>query len=273
MRPEGDGEIRPPLSFTVTRDGQLAVLDSAKDRLVFYGDDGRLARTVSLGGMRAPSEVAVAADGTIIVQDLADEKNGLRMIDPATGQVKPVIPVAPSETTDVGMYTAGNDIFFDAGGTSRKGAQTGNRVNAGSSDVYSDENGVIPGHVAPDARSVLSAGIDSFPDGEFTLNLVRGSRPEHIFSRFYKAAGELYAIPFFQMDGKGDIYVVLEGAAGRQLLCLNAQGDPVGMAALPLHQVSAEETLYRTYSVVESGGLLYHELSDAASTFEWFDCH
>jgi hypothetical protein len=273
--PAGEGEVFPPQGFATTADGQLVVLDSAKHRLAFFDAGGRMQRTLPIEGLVAPADVAVAGDGTLVVLDHEGvATKGLLMLYP-DGRKKAELPQLQGALA-TGLYTVGEDIYLTKEGlTTLKAGETDGSASDETPGLYDDpDDGTIPGHVAPDGRTVVSAGIDSEARGEFFVTAIRGEPPEHLFTRHYQVPAPLLAIPYVQSDGQGDIYVVLVYAGQRMLACLDGQrGDAVGLVALPAPTGSTSGTPFREYSVVASGGLVYQQLSDDGSTYAWFDCH
>jgi hypothetical protein len=271
--PPGEGEVFPPQGFTPTPDGGLLVLDSAKQRLVWYDAQGRFLRAVRLHGLVAPADVAMASDGTIVVVDHQGvQTKGMLLLDPA-GKKKADLPQLKALST--GMYTVGNDIYVTREGlTTIKAGDTSGSASDETPELYSDEaDGSIPGHVAPDGRTVVSAGIDDEKQGKFFVTSIRGNPPVHQFSRYYVVPGPLLGIPFVQSDAQGDIYVVLYYAGACRLVCIDGKnGDPLGAVALPSPRGQTHGTPFRKFSVVPEGGILYQELSDDGSVYEWFNC-
>ena len=273
--PPGEGEVFPPQGFTPTEDGKLLVLDSAKDRLVWYGKDGRFERSMPFEGLMEPADVAVAKDGTIVVIDHEGvQTKGTIMLDPS-GRKKAELPQLQGAHS-TGMYMVGNDILLTKEGvTTIKAGESNGSASDDTPNLYSNpDDGVIPGVVAPDGRTVVSAGIDDVEQGKFFLTSISGPKPVHNFSRYYTVPGPLYGIPFTQSDAKGGIYVVLYAHDEFHLVCFEGQrGDPVGTVRLPSPVGQTYGTPNRKFSVVPTGGIIYQELSDTGSTYEWFDCH
>lgn len=271
-RPSGEGEMYPPQGFAATPDGRLVVLDSAKGRLVWYGKDGRIERKEPFADLVMPADVAVTQDGTVVLIDHeGTETKGTLLLD-ADGNKKAEIPQI-KDGLMTGMYTVGNDIYITQEGNST--AKVGDTTGSGSdeiSGVYND-NGVVPGHIAPDGRTVVSAGIDNEELGNFFVSALRGPEPEHVFSRHYRAPGRLVAIPFVQSDANGNIYVVLYYDDSFALMCIDGtNGDAKGLVPLPSPE-GGTGTPFRLYSVMPNGGLVYQRLSRDGSSFDVYDCH
>jgi hypothetical protein len=269
------GEVFPPQGFTVTQDGKLLVLDSAKKRLVWYGADGEFERELPLDGLVAPAAVASADDGTLVVVDHRGvQTKGMLLLD-ANGQKKAELPQLEAVLWD-DMYVVGKDIYYTKEGlTTVKAGDTSGSASDEVEGIYANEDdGVIPGHVAPDGQTVVSAGIDDFASGKFFVTAVRGVRPDHLFSRYYVSAAPLQGIPYVQSDAQGRIYVVLHAIGGRTLVCIDGRsGDLVGQVDLPGPIGSTFGTPFQDFHVMRTGGLVYQELSDDGSTYEWFNCH
>ncbi|MBN2526130.1 MAG: hypothetical protein JXR76_07040 [Deltaproteobacteria bacterium] len=132
---------------------------------------------------------------------------------------------------------------------------------------------MVPGAVAPDNTTVVSAGIVSPETGEFYINVIRGTKPEHIFTRFYKVPPPIDVVAYTGADAKGRLYVVLFYADKSFLACFNSAGAPVGQTEMQKHLGNNPGRPFRTYRVLESGGLLYQVMSDTGSNYELYDCH
>jgi hypothetical protein len=276
--PPGEGEVFPPQGFTPTADGKLLVLDSAKKRLVWYDSNGKFERALPLEGLEAPADVAVASDGTIIVVDHEGvQTKGMQFLDPS-GKKKAELPQVKGALA-TGMYAVGKDVYLTKEGlTTIKAGDTSGSASDETPGIYNNEDdGVVPGHIAPDGRTVVSAGIDNEQSGQFFVSSISGETPVHNFSRHFKTSGRdpLLGMPFTQSDAKGDIYTVLyDERDGLTLICIDGKtGDPVGAVSLPSPVGRTYGTPFRKFSVVPSGGLIYQELADDGSTYEWFDCH
>jgi hypothetical protein len=270
--PSGEGEIYPPQGFASTPDGKLVVLDSAKRRLVWYGKDGRIEKTRPVTDLVMPADVAITADGTIVVIDHEGvQTKGTLLLD-ADGNKKAELPQL-KDGLMTGMYTVGNDVYITKEGIAS--AKVGDTTGSGSDEIgglYND-NGVVPGQIAPDGRTVINAGIDNEELGNFFVSALRGPEPEHVFSRHYRAPGRLLSIPFVQSDAKGDVYVVLYYDDSFALMCVDgSNGDPKGLVPLPSPEAGTG-TPFRLYSVMSTGGLVYQRLQKSGSTFEVYDCN
>ena len=138
--------------------------------------------------------------------------------------------------------------------------------------MHQEENGRIPGHVAPDGVTVLSINFEDVKAGAFSVNAMRGSPGQNVFTHFYRYPGA-YGIPFIQADPAGRIYMVLTWSARMALVCLDGtNGNPVGMVELPLFYGQGG-TQMRTFNVAPQGGLIYAEATESDMTYEWFNCH
>jgi hypothetical protein len=277
-RRKGGGEASPqPKGFTITKDGNLLVLDTLKQRLVYYDKEGQIERTVSLEKEKfvIPVDVDITKDDTVaVLDDDVVQPRGLVLFD-SEGNIKADFPkVVPAPET-AGLYAVGNDFYLDNQFLgSMKVAQSDGKILNESKDLYTQENGMVPGRIAPDGVTVVSAGIDNRDTGEFFVTVIRGKQPEHIFTRFYLVPPQLLGIDFAAADGQGRLYVVLYYTGKLFLACLEGEnGDPVGQVEMPLQSGDDPGRPFRRFRVVESGGLLYQVMSDEGSSYEWFDCH
>ncbi len=82
----GPGEFRHPRSLSVTRSGELVVLDPVNVRLSILGTDGRLQREVPLGETPDPHSVCPLADGSFLLSTGYRDRSLLR-ISPAGAEV------------------------------------------------------------------------------------------------------------------------------------------------------------------------------------------
>jgi hypothetical protein len=271
--PDSDGEARPPQGFVPTRDGRLLVLDSAKQRLVWFDREGRIERTLPLSGLAMPADVAVAKDGTIVVVDHEGLHTAGTVLMDASGRIKGKFPQFADGMMSE-LYTVGNDVYFGLQGglTSVKAGETNGAASDETPGVY-DQNGKLPGVVAPDGRTVLSTGIHDEHKGQFWVSAIEGEPPEHLFTRLYAVEPRLLGIPYIQADARGTVYVVLYHRDQLTLVCLDGNsGEPIGRVPLPTHLGPRAGTPFRTYNVVESGGIVQQQRSAEGSTYHWFDC-
>jgi hypothetical protein len=271
--PDSDGEARPPQGFTPTRDGKLLVLDSAKQRLVWFDREGRMERTLPLSGLVMPADVAVAKDGTIVVVDHEGVQTAGTVLIDASGRIKGKFPQFADGMMSE-LYTVGNDVYFalEGGLTSVKAGETNGAASDETPGVY-DQNGKVPGVVAPDGRTVLSTGIHDQHKGQFWVSAIDGEPPKHLFTRLYAVEPRLLGIPYMQADARGTVYVVLYHRDQLTLVCLDGKtGEPIGRVPLPSAAGRRSGTPFRTYNVVQSGGIVQQQRSAEGSTYQWFDC-
>jgi len=275
----GGGEMFPPLGFVPTRDGKLLVLDSNKFRLVWYGPTGKLERIQPFTGLEAPVDVAVAADGTIAIVDLAGvQTKGMILLNP-DGTKK--TDMAQIQTGDLhGLYAVGNDFYYDNLLESAKAGNSAGVVDTRTPGIYQQDDEIIPGMVAPDGRTVLNLGVDDdetySKTGYFWVSAVRGEEPEHLFTRhFHWSIRGDFATRFVQADAAGRIYVVIYDGGTDVLLCLDPQGNPVGTATFAASGNGHEDgTQLRDFNIVESGGLVaIKQEGEKAVHYDWYDCH
>jgi hypothetical protein len=171
------------------------------------------------------------------------------------------------------MYTVGNEVFFTMEGeTSVKAGDTSGTPTDDTPGLY-DQDGRIPGHVAPDGKTILSASIHDRDAGQLQVTVISGDPPQHLFSRLYTVEGPLEAIPFVQADEQGVLYVVLYHATKASLACLDAKtGEPINRVELPLDSGDDHGTPFRAFAVQPGGGLVQQQVSNDGSTYHVFQC-
>lgn len=270
--PGGAGESRAPQGFTITSDGELLVLDSEKKRLLWFDADAQIKRTLALEGLVMPADVAVAADGTIAVMDHEGlHTKGTLLLAP-NGKVKSMLPQSGGGMITE-LYAVGADILGYAGNTIKLG-ETSGAPSHETPGLY-QQDGTIPGRVAPDRRTVIDASIHSRQDGIAYVTVLRSDPPEHVFSRLYSVPvkDRLSGIEYVQSDNAGTIYLVLYYDDAMVLVCIEGgSGDPLGSVALPMSD-DVTGTAFKQFTVNrEQGGLVYHRLLEGASSFEVYDC-
>ncbi|MBN2527254.1 MAG: hypothetical protein JXR76_12740 [Deltaproteobacteria bacterium] len=279
-KPQGGGEEpMPPQGFAVTAEGRLVVLDTFKQRLVYFDDNGQIEKTFNLAdaGFVMPSDVDIAEDGTIAVldADAGQAPQGLVFFN-ADGTVKKRMPNIRPASETAGIYAVGDDIYLDnqIWGSEKIATVNGELTETDESNIYiQKENGMTPGWVAPDNTTVVSAGIVQPETGEFFITVIRGKKPDHIFTHFYQKPPPLRAISYAAADAKGNLYAVLYYGDKCFLACFDSAGTPVGQTEMPKHSGVDPGRPFRQYRVLAAGGLLYQVLSDTGSSYEWFDCH
>lgn len=270
--PDGEGEARAPQGFTITPDGELLVLDSEKERLLWFGPDARIERRLPVEGLVMPADVAVAADGTIVVMDHEGvQTKGTLLLSP-DGKLKGTLPQSARGTLRE-LYVVGNDIFGKGLGSIKLGDTSG--VPSDETPGLYRQGGKIPGSVAPDGRTVLTAGIESDTEGRFFLSVLRDDPPKHIYTRQYSVpTKDLAAIPYIQADAAGTIYVVLFYDDDQTtLVCFDGEtGDPMGSVAMPMDDKMAGAAFKQFAINREQGGLVYHHMLENSSSYEIYDC-
>jgi hypothetical protein len=269
----GAGEARVPQGFVITPDGELLVLDSEKMRLVWFGPDARIRRKSPLEGLLMPADVAVAADGTIVVMDHEGlHTKGTLLLDPE-GKPKGMLPKSGGGMIRE-LYVVGNDIFGDVGGTLKLGETSG--VPSHETPALYDQDGRIPGGVAPDGRTVFDASIHDREGGSFLLTVLRDDPPKHLYTRQYTIPVKqaLSGIVYLQSDAAGTLYLVLYYDRDQTMLvCFDGEtGDPLGSVAMPMDDTMTGAAFKQFAVNREQGGLVYHHLLEGVSSFEIYDC-
>ena len=219
-----------------------------------------------------PSDVAVAADGTIAVIDHPGVQTKGTVLFDAEGKKKAVLPQLPN--TLAGLYAAGNDFYVNTNGLSS--VKLGNTKGIPDDETPAlgqEEDGRIAGHVAPDGKTVLRFNIDNAATGDFSVSATRGNPPEEVFTHFYRDPN-LVGIPFIQADAAGRIYMVINTRLGQLVLvCLDGKtGNPVGADELPYFG-GVGGTQRRMFNVAPEGGLVYAIVRESDVRYELFNCH
>jgi len=271
--PGGAGASRVPQGFVVTKEGDLLVLDSEKKRLVWYGRDAQIKRKLPLeGGLLMPADIAIAADGTIAVMDHEGiHTKGTVLLSP-DGKLKGMLPQSGGGMIRE-MYTVGNDVFGDVGGAIKLGETSG--VPSHETPGLYDQDGRVPGNVAPDGRTIVTSGVESRKEGRFFISVLRDDPPKHLYTRQYVVpVKSSLSIPYVQSDATGTIYVVLYYDRDKTtLVCLDGEtGDPLGSVAMPMDDAMTGSAFKQWSINREQGGLVYHHLLEDASSFEIYDC-
>lgn len=268
-----EGESRAPQGLAVTLEGDLLVLDSEKDRLVWFDPSANIKRTLPIKGLKMPADVGVAADGTIVVMDHEGVQTNGTLLLSADGKPKGMLPQSGGGSV-VEMYIVGNDVFGGLGGSSMKLGDTSGVPSHESAGLY-DQDGIFPGSIAPDGRTIIDATVLSRDERRIYLTALRDNPPQHIFSRQYTVPvpSRLMGLPFVQADNAGNIYVVLGyGDFQLMLLCFDSAGEPLGSIAMAKDDAMTGAAFKQFAIDRERGGLVYHHLLEGASSYEIYDC-
>jgi len=173
-----------PQGFAPTADGRLLVLDTAKKRLVWYDQTGKLEQVISLpDAMVVPLDVAVAKDGTIAVME---ESGRITLLD-AQGHVKSALQAERGQ-----LYAVGDELYVNVDGLSSMGVGNTQGTATVTPGLYRDQNHRIAGHVAPDGTTLLGLGEDEATRTIF-VSAIRGAAGDVLWKRLWPG---LWASPF-----------------------------------------------------------------------------
>lgn len=262
-----------PMSFTVDGAGNVLVLDQVNGRLVRFGRDGGVVGTVRLP-LRAPQDIAVARDGTLVVLDRLGDA-AVAIVEP-DGRVRATLPLVGNGLSEGAQATAvivdGENIYVER--------EHGPLVRVGDTHGHVDEQrSEVPGRPTRDGRSYISAALIEAPAGRFYVNAVDRTTGEHRFTREIRVDLSLWGIVLLDTDRAGMIYVAVLGerpgsapsVPAVRLLCLDPMdGRPIGQANLPAN-TDPDET-FREMTVLDEGGVVYALRNEEGVNFQRFDC-
>jgi hypothetical protein len=268
LRP-AQGNPEAPMSFAVSRDGNLVVLDQVNSRLVRIDRNGRTVATTELSE-RAPQDVALGPRGeTAILDRLGDQTVTIR--DPA-GKLLGRLPLRGTGVTEPGLVTGvfidGEDIYVER----RHGPLVLLGDLTGRAAVERTE---IPGRPTQDGTLFVSAGIVDEQGGRMFVSAIDRRLGEHRFTREIRTGSPLRSIALLDSDRHGTIYVgvVLESAQGdwQRVYCLEEQhGEPRGQIEVPASSMP-EETL-RDMAVIDDGGVVVVERTEEGIRYVEHHC-
>jgi hypothetical protein len=247
------------MSFAVTKDGNLAVVDQVNGRLVLIDRNGRTTATQELTE-RAPQDVALGPRGeTAILDRLGDQAVTIR---DASGKVRGRLPLRGSGVNEPGLVTGvfvdGEDVYVERrhGPLVLVGDLNGNAA---------PDRTEIPGRPTRDGTLFVSAGIVDQAAGRLFVSAIDRRLREHRFTREIRTGSPLRSIALLDSDRHGTIYVgvVLESGAGdwQRVYCMGPlHGEPLGQVEMPANSMP-EETV-RDMAVMDDGGIVVAERTE-----------
>ncbi|MEI7892554.1 MAG: hypothetical protein WCI05_05660 [Myxococcales bacterium] len=254
-----EGNPEGPTSFAVVADG-LLVLDRVNGRLV------RLGGTSIPLDLRAPDDLAVAADGTMAVLDRLGDK-AIGLFDPQgkpLGKLSLVGSGLPDPGLVSGVFIDGNRIYVER--------EHATLVLVGTTDGRPAESPeTLVGRPSKDGTLLLSAGIVDRDAGRMYIAAIDRARGEHRFTRELRLGGAIDTIRMLDTDRRGIIYTAAElelpGRAPEiQVLCLEPERGALLGTATFAASTSAEET-FRDFAVTDTGEVVFAFRNDEGVQF------
>lgn len=264
-----------PMSLTVDAAGNAWVLDQVNDRLVKLDRAGKAVQTIPLT-VQGPQDVAVTADGKVLVLDRLIDKS-IAVIGP-DGKPLGELPISGKgleETGGVtGLFTEGDSVYVER--------EHGDSIRVGDTSGKADpERPEVPGRPGQDGRTYLTAGIVDAASGLVMINVNDAPSKAHRFTRQLVLGAHVVALNALDTDRSSIIYLgtVVETAGstpeqpkfGVALLCLDPlDGRILGQATWPAN-AGAEET-FREMSVLPEGGVVFLERTEQGSRLVKYAC-
>jgi hypothetical protein len=267
-RPE-QGNPEAPMSFAITQDGNLVVVDQVNGRLVFIDRNGRTTATRELTE-RVPQDVALGPHGeTAILDRLGDRAVTIRG---PSGKILGRLPLRGNGVSEPGLGTGvfidGKDVYVER--------RHGPLVLVGdlNGNVAPDRT-EIPGRPTRDGTLFVSAGIVDQAEGRMFVSAIDRRLGEHRFTREIRTGSPLQSIALLDSDRHGTIYVgvVLQASAGswQRVYCMGPlQGEPLGQIEVPANTMP-EETL-RDMAVMDDGGVVVAERTEEGIRYVEHHC-
>jgi hypothetical protein len=279
----GEGELgrtRPneanpegPMSLAVAPNGDTIVLDQVNGRLVRIGKDGKVIGSVP-SPVKAPQDVAVAKDGSLVVADRLVDK-AVSIIGP-DGKIRGALSLEgkglPEGGAMTGLFLDGDSVYVE-----REHQQL---VKIGGVDGVADPGrDEIPGRPSRDGTFYLNAYLQTEPTRDAVFVNSTNRQPQAArFTRKISLGMEAIGILALDTDRAGIIYLAILGTTTHDesgvtvgLYCLEPEhGAPIGMTPLPANTMP-EET-FRDFAVLDGGGVLYTVRSENGVEITRVDC-
>jgi hypothetical protein len=267
-RPQ-EGNPEAPMSFAMTKDGNLVVLDQVNARVVRIDRTGRTVATMELSE-RVPQDIALGPGGeTAILDRLGDQVVTLRR---PGGNVIGSLPLrgqgVPEPGQVTGVFIDKRDVYVER--------RHGPLVLVGDLDGHpARERTEVPGRPTRDGELFVSAGIVDRRAGRMFVSAFDRKLGQHRFTREITTGAPLLAISLLDSDRRGTIYagVRLEQGKGdwQRVYCMAPQhGEPQGQMEMPGSSMP-EETL-RDMAVLDAGGVVVTERTEQGIRYVEHHC-
>ncbi len=269
VRPE-EGDPMGPMSLAVDGQGRTYVLDEINGRIVRRAADGRAEAAIKLD-QRTPEDIAIGRDGSVAVLDRLGDKD-VALYD-SSGAPRGKLSLVGEGIADsgevTGVFVDGNDVYAERRHTElvKLGDTSGNPAEPRSS---------LAGRPTRDGTALLTAAIVDATTGRVRVSSTERSSGQVRFNRELQLWPVVRSILLLSSDGAGTIYFATEvdrkGQAPTVVLsCLDPfTGVVVGGAMLPANTLP-EESL-RDFAVLDQGGVVYAERSEAGVTYQRYQC-
>lgn len=268
-RPQ-EGNPEGPMSLATDRKGRSYVLDQVNGRIVRHGADGKADGATPVK-LLVPQDLAVGADGSMAVLDrLGDKAVALYSESGALLGQLPLQGEGIEETGLVsGVFVDGEDVYVER--------EHGPLVKIGDiHGVPAVPRTEVPGRPSRDGKLWIKAGIIDAGAGREYVSAIDRTTSEHRFTRELRLGASIRTIVLLDSDKSGTLYVASEvavddGAPFVLLTCLEpSHGAPIGGAIMPAN--SMPEETFRDFSVLDEGGVLYAQRTEAGVTYVQYSC-
>lgn len=264
-RPQ-EGNPEGPMSLAVDAQGNALVLDQVNGRIVRLGEGGSPRGTIPVGD--GAQDVAVARDGTVLVLDrLVDRNVTLFGADGRALGTLPVVGGGISEGGQVtGVFADGTSVYVER--------EHGQLVRIGDTrGVGGGDRSELPGRPSRDGSSFVSAFLDA---GRVFLNATTRATMNLRYTRALSVASVARGILLVDTDRFSTVYVATLGTAGDGtdtlwLTCAALEDGHV-LGAVQVTPNTIPEETFREFAVLDDGGVLHAEMTEAGVSYVRYDC-
>lgn len=257
------------MSFAVSANGSMYVLDQVNDRIMRTDADGT--RTEMKIARPTTQDIALGRDGSMALLDRFSGKD-VTLFD-ANGNPRGSLPLVGEGLDNPGLVTGvfidGNDVYVER--------EHGPLVLIGTTDgAAADPRTEIVGRPTRDGKAFISAGITDAQAGRVYVSANERPSQEAMFTRELRLEAEVHSILLLDTDLGGTIYfgvqVAEEGNDVVVLTCLDGQtGAPTGNAILPANTMP-EET-FRDFTVLDEGGVMFSHRTEQGVSYTRYECN